>query len=501
MKRADTYRWDRDGNDSDEDDIVEIPDRVRQPRLSTRSPLKPAPPIFIPTPIVTAPSALPTRSPLKAAPPMSIPTPIVTAPSALPARSLLKPASVSIPTPAPVLGPISRAYQNIQNAFEQLARLSYPRVSAPPPFVGPVFDVPTRPDSILLRAVILANQDGSDRTLDALRLLIRNRSHRHALDTVSEADDTHTFYYGVVATAVLLGSASVVDILLRDRHASPNVPLLNRDRQDTYTPLMLAVLRNDWDMVELLLASPIPCNVNLENFVNHWTALTYACRTNRVDIVRRLLETQPDLRRDGLSLRVACEVGNVHIVELLLLAGADPDAPCAYDPRTPLIYAARNGHMHIVRLLLLAGANPEDEIEVEGRTESARHVAPRFLHEYFTDLLEEYRANHEEIQARADDFRRLRSRRAPSVSLTPIPSPIYSREPSLILDDGDDDRSTQPISPPSTSRDDFPSRSPSFDYESEAYYESHQGLPRRQYTQSGNISTDSDSDTEMSPAV
>jgi ankyrin repeat protein len=54
----------------------------------------------------------------------------------------------------------------------------------------------------------------------------------------------------------------------------------------------------------------------------------------------------------------AAQGGHIEIVNLLLAAGADPNAIPARWPAPPLIYAAIYGHLEVVKALLKANANP-----------------------------------------------------------------------------------------------------------------------------------------------
>ncbi len=72
------------------------------------------------------------------------------------------------------------------------------------------------------------------------------------------------------------------------------------------------------------------------------------------------------------SLMVACEIDNVEIVNLLLAAGAVPDALNLVTRYTPLHYAVVKDNVEVVRLLLNNGANINHQ---NAYGNSALHIA------------------------------------------------------------------------------------------------------------------------------
>lgn len=72
-------------------------------------------------------------------------------------------------------------------------------------------------------------------------------------------------------------------------------------------------------------------------------------------------------------LALACMFGHVDTVKELLLAGADPDLPCANDDWTPMVSAARCANHEIVKMLLDSGAD-RSRNNIKGSIWAGDHV-------------------------------------------------------------------------------------------------------------------------------
>jgi ankyrin repeat protein len=100
------------------------------------------------------------------------------------------------------------------------------------------------------------------------------------------------------------------------------------------------------------------------------TALVIACHVGNIDIVKLLLDAGADVAIADCDrwgpLHIACERGDIKIVKLLLESGADISS-ATLGSWTPLLVACYIGHAHIVKLLLDRGANPSDS-NSSGRT-------------------------------------------------------------------------------------------------------------------------------------
>jgi len=89
-----------------------------------------------------------------------------------------------------------------------------------------------------------------------------------------------------------------------------------------------------------------------------------ACARGDADVVRRLIENDPDLVRarnpsggGGTGLHAAAGRGHADVVRVLLAHGADPNARDEGDNAYALHFAAGAGHLEIVRALLDAGGD------------------------------------------------------------------------------------------------------------------------------------------------
>ena len=89
----------------------------------------------------------------------------------------------------------------------------------------------------------------------------------------------------------------------------------------SYSALHYAVKNNSEDLLDLLLSQP-GVDVNITSGRNRFTALTYACEQNRVNIVKRLCqvsEINPNIKTkfDDSALLIAIYDNNIECVKIL----------------------------------------------------------------------------------------------------------------------------------------------------------------------------------------
>lgn len=124
-----------------------------------------------------------------------------------------------------------------------------------------------------------------------------------------------------------------------------------------WTPLMIAVLRNDKEMVDLLLKNN--ADIHLRNTKGQ-TPLHLAARWGKKEMVEHLIQRGAFLEsRDWLSwtpLMWASLRGRDEIVKVLLEKGANVNVS-DIDGNTPLILSAHNNHISTAKILMSYGAN------------------------------------------------------------------------------------------------------------------------------------------------
>jgi ankyrin repeat protein len=122
-----------------------------------------------------------------------------------------------------------------------------------------------------------------------------------------------------------------------------------------WVPLHIAANVGSTELVELLLGF----DVDVHARVFGWRAIHFAIWDHHLDIVRILLREGCYVKfGDGPGLlKVAAEVGDVAIVQLLLEAHPDMISVTNEFEEPPLHVAAGNGHVETVKLLLQRGAD------------------------------------------------------------------------------------------------------------------------------------------------
>ncbi len=133
-------------------------------------------------------------------------------------------------------------------------------------------------------------------------------------------------------------------------------------------------------------------DVSLIKEISGTVVLAEAVQTENIDIVRLLIELgaevsdkNGDMYDDETPLSIACSIGNVEIVRLLLDSGTWTDTEKNdYESWNPLMCAVHNGNIEIVQLLVERGANV-DVIRDSGNT--ALSIAKQFNHQNIVEYL------------------------------------------------------------------------------------------------------------------
>ena len=131
-------------------------------------------------------------------------------------------------------------------------------------------------------------------------------------------------------------------------------------RQHHRTPLLLAVVSEDLNQVQTLLANGADPNGGKKP---GRTPLHAAAAGGRVDLAAALLDAGADPNAcdasDTTPLHHAAFGGRPELIKLLLANGARP-SPTNSQGQTPLALAARIGHLEAMEALLEGGANSDE---------------------------------------------------------------------------------------------------------------------------------------------
>lgn len=168
-----------------------------------------------------------------------------------------------------------------------------------------------------------------------------------------------------------------------------------RQRQKSWTALLLAIQQRNLAMINLLLDLGADIHLPAKLLVRR-TPLQAACEIGSTTIVRLLLgkgadvNAPPARRLGGSALRLAAQGGFVGIAELLLSHGAKLIQDQRLEDMTALEAAAYKGRIHMLKLLWEAGKGGFSVDEIDRATAHAEKQG----HQTFADLLRVLRSMH-----------------------------------------------------------------------------------------------------------
>ena len=138
------------------------------------------------------------------------------------------------------------------------------------------------------------------------------------------------------------------------------------DVQDNITPLMLAIKKNKFEFVKILVEH----GAHIHYINNEHNALMYACLFKRTEICSYLILKGADVNIESQSgwsaLLIAVNKNELNIVRLLIANDAHINHQNKFGT-TPLMVASQRNHTSLIRELLQLGANP-DLVNNEGNT-------------------------------------------------------------------------------------------------------------------------------------
>lgn len=164
---------------------------------------------------------------------------------------------------------------------------------------------------------------------------------------------------------------------------------VNAKDDEGSTPLHQAVATNQYECVkELAKADGIDLEARDATLA---TPLAVAATLNLVAIVKLLISKRAQLdagdERDFTPLHHACAYGYLETVQILLTAGANPNAATLIDDTTPFHQAVFNGHHELLELLLQHGA------DLSAGNDKALDLAALNGHKKCVEILLTHKAN------------------------------------------------------------------------------------------------------------
>ena len=145
-----------------------------------------------------------------------------------------------------------------------------------------------------------------------------------------------------------------------NKGANPNINSKD-EAGNEFTPLMFACKFNRKRIVKALISKGVDVNVQ----IGEHSALEIACTNNAYSCFEYLLSHgaslcenyEPDLKT---ILHVACGIGKLKFVKLLVEKGADINS-ITTEYMTPLHFACKSGSLNVVSYLISKGADTQVE--------------------------------------------------------------------------------------------------------------------------------------------
>jgi Ankyrin repeats (3 copies) len=168
--------------------------------------------------------------------------------------------------------------------------------------------------------------------------------------------------------AVIQGEIDDVRASLEDRVFSWDWADDDEDDYIFKESLRKAIESDRRDILEVMMQASFGHNEYDRGTWKPWyvaDALETAARLGKEEIVTQILATERDnIHAISNALDNGVWSHNLHILQMLLDAGASPNARTEYG--TPLIAAAQAGDLKIVKFLIEAGADPNKWVDMDG---------------------------------------------------------------------------------------------------------------------------------------
>ena len=119
-------------------------------------------------------------------------------------------------------------------------------------------------------------------------------------------------------------------------------------------PLHIAAIHNNYEKIHDLIENK-NVDVDLGKKTDGLTALIIACTLGNIESIRTLIKHEADVElmsKNGITpLMAASSLGHVHVVDILLSAGASPETTHPFAKTSPLHFAAEMGNTEVIHTL------------------------------------------------------------------------------------------------------------------------------------------------------